>query len=443
MRRKVITFILFFLIGISYAGIRVQLFQNSPTTITNDTDTYLAIANLKFTDPQFWAGIRPFTYPLLLKIFNFNLDLIVLFQIIYSIGSWLVLAFLVSKKVSVFPVKVFSFFFILLFSLSTDVILWDRLTQTESINLSIFINLVSIYLANSFNLSLKQFFFVFPIWILWAFLRDTNAWLLLFIGLISVGYLSLIRSRFNNHILPLFLIFIFFLSNYSANAGQRWVVPLQNVISVRILPDKEYLYEFGLRGMPINDILLKQEGRAFSQAYFTDENLQQFREWLHQYGKNSYMKFLLAHPDYFLQAPFENWGFVFGYLPASQGTLNDNLDYAPKGFKEFFPNSLAEFIYPKRFGLLILLISFIITGILSGQLQHLKSQPEDLLILLLLLSAYPMLIINYHGDASGIARHALGAVFQIILACWIFFLIYADRLVLWFVSISRKRQLFP
>jgi hypothetical protein len=177
--------------------------------------------------------------------------------------------------------------------------------------------------------------------------------------------------------------------------------------------------------MPVTPELLEQQGITFNETYMTHPDLENFRNWMFSSGKNSYMKFLLRHPSYFIQAPLENWQLLFGFLPDTQGTHNDNLDYAPEKFDEIIPYPVSEIFYPKEFGLFTTLITLVIVGFL---ITH-KYEPINLLIMLLFITAYPMLILNYHGDASGISRHALSAILQLIVAFWIFILIYLDKTV--------------
>lgn len=229
-----------------------------------------------------------------------------------------------------------------------------------------------------------------------------------------------------SYIAPLFLAALFLASNISADLGHRWVVPLLNVISVRILPSEKYLSEFEVRGMPVNEVLLEQKGIPFNDRYFSDPNLAQFREWLYSSGKNVYMRFLIRHPAHFFQTPLESWDLIFGFLPDTQGTVNDNLDFAPQNFRELIPYFFAEILYPKKFGLLFLFLSFIIVGVLIGRIRSWRGQQEIWLILALLVSSYPMILVTYHGDASGVSRHELSSLLQIILACWLFVLIHLD-----------------
>lgn len=414
------------ILSVVYVGVRIYNFHNTTTTLTHDT-TYIETAKQAIIEPEFWNGVRPVTMPFLIKVFNFNWDLLVTFQFTISVAAWLLLAFMISKTIELPALKIFSFGFFLFFSLSTDIVLWDRIVQTESINLSIWAILVSIFLAKINGAFKTPNFLVFLIIILWVFLRDTNAWLLLFLAAIATGYLILTRENLKQYLKPALLITLFVLSNFSANIGNRWVVPFLNVLSVRILPREDYLKEFEVRGMPITPTLMEQEGITFSEEYMKNPELESFSKWLFSNGKNIYMKFLLRHPSYLVQAPFENWHLLFGFLPDHQGTRNDILDYAPENFKEIIPYPWAEILYPKEFGLATLLVSLIITGFILNQENLLKKEPIFAFILALLLSSYPMLILNYHGDASGIARHALASILQIILASWFFILIYLDK----------------
>ena len=126
----------------------------------------------------------------------------------------------------------------------------------------------------------------------WVFLRDTNAWYVLFFGILLVGYAILHKSNITKYIISIVLISIFILSNQTASIGRRWVVPFLNVLSSRILTNTDYLHEFELRGIPENNALFEQKGKNFSQDYFTDPNLEEFRQWLYKDGEKAYLSFL-------------------------------------------------------------------------------------------------------------------------------------------------------
>lgn len=192
---KLLIVLLMLLTSIFYISIRATHFQEIPITFTNDSDSYIFMAGISLFEGQFWTGIRPFTYPLLIKLGMGNWGIFTQFQFMLSLISWLCLAYVVSARLSFCPLRIFSFGFILLFSLSTDVILWDRLIQTESVNISIFVLLLSLGLIKIGKPSKALDFFIPALLTLWAFLRDTNALLLLIIALLTVGYLFFTKAQ--------------------------------------------------------------------------------------------------------------------------------------------------------------------------------------------------------------------------------------------------------
>ena len=417
MKRYQLIYLLIF--SLLYITLRVIHFMNVPTNTSYDTGSYVQTAKQSIFSQGFWNGIRPFTYPLIIKVFNFNLDSLVVGQFILSISVWIWFAFIFSRLLSSHLLRLFSFVFILLFSLSTDVILWDRLAQTESLNISMIIIFFSIFFYNVYHGKKIPAFVTIILSFFWVFLRDTNAWYVLFFGLLLIGFAILHKSTITKYILPIVLISFFILSNQSASIGRRWVVPFLNVLSSRILTNTDYLHEFELRGIPENSALFEQKGKNFSQDYFTNPNLEDFRQWLFKDGKKAYLSFLLRNPSYFFQAPFENWSYMFGYLPYIDNTTNLNLIYSPLNFREILPYTISEIIYPKKFGLIFILISLVLTGFLLFQNLSPKTNSGLLFCLAILICSYPMFILTYHGDGSGMSRHAVGTILPLVLTCWL------------------------
>ncbi len=408
-----------------YISIRLAHFAPIPTTLTYDTDTYITIANQSILSQAFWSGIRPVVYPLLIKIFQFNWDYLVAAQFTFSVVAWLLFAYVFAKTLKTPVLQILVFGFVLVFSLSTDIILWDRMIQTESINISIFILILTAYIAKiklHFKLSTLVFLGALSIF---GLLRDTNAWLLLFIAILLTGYGVIQKVTWKEYLKPAFLIAIFTISNYTATVGNRWVIPFLNIMSMRILTEKDFIQEFERRGMPVTPELIAQKELIFNPNYLTNPQLEAFRNWMFAKGKTSYIKFLLQRPAYLIQTPIENWRLLFGFLPVTQQTHNDNLDYAPENFREIIPYPLSELFYPKEYGLFVTLATLIITGFLLAQTQDAVHR----LILLLFITGYLMLFLNYHGDASGISRHALSAILQIWIALWLFIFTYLDKVM--------------
>lgn len=413
------------ILAVFYGFIRIAHFVPVSTTLTNDTDTYTTIASQSIFRPEFWSGIRPFVYPLLIKLFQFNWDYLTTAQFVISVFAWSIFAYVFAKTLKAPILQILAFSFFLVFSLSTDIILWDRIVQTESINISVLILIFAAYIAKIKLDSQIPTAFLLGALFLFGFLRDTNAWLLLFIAILVTGYWAIHKVESKEYLKPAFLIAIFIMSNYTATVGNRWVVPFLNVMSMRILPQKDFIREFELRGMPVTPELMAQKEVTFSEEYITDPQLEAFRTWMFNNGKASYMKFLLRRPAYLIQSPIENWSLLFGFLTTTQGTHNDNLDYAPERFKEIIPYPLSELFYPKEYGLFATLLTLMVAGFLIAQQQDGLNQ----LMLLLFTTGYLMLLLNYHGDASGISRHAVSSILQMWIALWLFAFTFLDKLV--------------
>ena len=188
----------------------------------SDTRAYLRIANEPVLSLNFLADNRPPVYPALLKILRGDFYTTAVFQTVFSIFAWGLLALAVA---GLFPLilRPVAFGLILLVSLTRHVAGWDVVILTESLSLS----LMALFLAAWFwllggwswykalALSLTAF--------LWVFTRDTNAWVLLMIAAaIVLAVLFYGASKKYVWVSAIFVI-LFGLSTWNADIGNRWI----------------------------------------------------------------------------------------------------------------------------------------------------------------------------------------------------------------------------
>ena len=72
MKRYQFIFLLIF--SLLYITLRVIHFINVPTDTCCDLGSYVQVAKQSIFTQEFWSGTRSFTYPLIIKVFNFNLE---------------------------------------------------------------------------------------------------------------------------------------------------------------------------------------------------------------------------------------------------------------------------------------------------------------------------------------------------------------------------------
>jgi len=223
---------------------------------------------------------------------------IALLQLSFSILCWGLLAIAVSRALQFYWLKPFAFLIILLFSLSDHIIMWDGAMLSDSISLSLMALFVASWLWLLENWNWQRAALMLMVAFLWAFSRDTNAWVVLMLAALLLTIGSLCRSRRCLSIVPVLVMF-FIANELSLNYSRRWVTPFFNVIGRRILPNAESTAFFAQFGMPVTPALMRLSGQlAWGQdwAFYKDPALQEFRHWTYDRGKSSYNNFLLAHP---------------------------------------------------------------------------------------------------------------------------------------------------
>lgn len=325
------------------AVLRIRNFYQVPAYAQlNDTAGYLMNAAEPLFSLKFWAGIRPFTIPLFYKIFN-NLNTATVVQLAISLICWGVLALCFAHITRTVWLKPVSFGTVLLFSLSTDIILWERYILSDSLSISLFVLLTACliwliaewHLIRAVLLCVVIFFF--------AFTRESNAWLVMMIALISIGA-GVIFKR-NRRYLALGFIFlaIFYLSNLTTSIGKRWAAPFFNTFAERILTDYNKLKFFEKNGMPITPEVLslaRQHGVNNNDVFFYAPELQEFRDWYYANAKSAYMRFLLNDFGRRIEEAIEG----SPYMVASYTQI-----YWPEGFSPILGGWLAQVIYQKDY----------------------------------------------------------------------------------------------
>lgn len=391
-----------------------------------DTTAYLRISRQPLSNQNFWASSRPFAFPLLLKIARQNLQVTAALQLTLSIISWGLLALLLSSFIQTPWLNSFSFLWILFLSLSPRIAGWDFIMLSESVSLSMFALFLScgLLLLKAWNwarlLSLCVVAFLF------SFSRDTNAYLLLMVGLLLLT--ALLLRWVDKRVLILIFVFlgVFALNNATADLGKRWVFPLINVIGRRILPEQTKLEYLRLScDMPVSPALMAMTNKfanAQERAFYLDPQLEDFRIWLTTDGKNCYVRLLLSDPVASIVEPLKelNGLILFHNL---RNLFSDRYD-------PLIPFTFERFLYPVHQALSAwVLVSLVALVAIFRQLW--KSNSLWSAFLLLTLTIFPHLFITWHGDAMAPERHAVSVGLQLVLAAFIMVILILDMAGSW------------
>jgi len=408
---------------------------------STDTGVYIIMASKPIWSADFLEGSRPFTVPLLYKLFNSNFILIAFFQSIFSLLCWSFLAFQISNVIKSRWLKIPAFTLVLLFSLSENIIQWDSVLLSESVSLS----LMALFLAGWFwilnSWKWQKVVYLVVVAFFWTFSRETNAWIILMIGIIT-AVIAVWKGSFKRYLIIAGVFILFFATNeISSNTGHRWIFPFLNILSQRILPNKENTSFFSKNGMPVTPALMRMSGKWASRenwAYYRDPALKDFRMWLHNNGKSTYIHWLLSRPYQTLKEPISN----------RQRLLSSReQNYFSPGFSPVLPVLLNKIVYPTDHLLLvILMLIFIIfeaIGLIISQRVYWYN-PAWIVLLFMILLIYSHAFLVWHGDAMEIGRHSLQVSVQFYLSLWTAMLLTIDcvYLVKSKDKATRKRDVF-
>src|SRR5437763_1899002 len=172
-----------------YVLFRVGSFSNLPDRLT-DTPGYEQVAHRALWDWRFYAGLRGFTYPLFLKAFHGS-ESRTIAQLVLSTAAWLVLAAAIARCIHSRWLRPIAFAVFLAFSLTTEVILWDELIISESVTFALLALLVAAWIMLIRSPRSRWAAVVLVLTLLWAFARDTNAYVALMIA--ALVALTLVR----------------------------------------------------------------------------------------------------------------------------------------------------------------------------------------------------------------------------------------------------------
>ncbi len=385
-----------------------------------DTTAYVRISRQPLSEFEFWTGARPFVFPLLLKLTNQFAPTAAVVQLVFSIFAWGLLAWMTIQFIQVPWLKLLTFCLVLLLSLDRHITGWDFVMMTESLSISFLVLFLAcfMWLLQGWHPG-KVILLILTAFLL-AFTRDTNAWMLLALAGLMILITLLRWTHPRTLILSGFFVFIFFLSNTSADLGGRWRFPIGNLVGQRVLTDASAIEYFQSCGMPLTDALMRLSGRfanAEERALYNDPELESFRAWLFTHGKSCYMRWLITHPVYSIGETLTE---LDGLIAFSQVDR-----YFSRRFDPLMPVKLGRIFYLEQFSLLIWIYLTVAMAIAIWKKLWQRNRLWTVFIGLSLL-VFPHLFLTWHGDAMAPERHALSVGVQFYLAFWLLNILIFD-----------------
>jgi hypothetical protein len=303
----------------------------------DDTPSYLRTASYSLFDSSFWAGERPFTIPLFYKIVGYTIqnytdqgkmEQVGRIQLIFSLATWTLLGISVTLLMKKWIFRYLSFAVLIMVGASLNITMLDRLMLSDSFSISFFVLFLSFVIFGATLWRLKS---TLTVWLrilfvicfvvvaaLFSFTRDPNAWFLLSLGgLMLLGFLF--RSiRKHKSLVEFILIMssffvIFGVQNSTLNKTSRYVLPLENVIFYRFIPDNErntYLLTYGMPYNPHFITYYKLSIKESQDQLLIDDPANHLSTWIKTQGKQVLFTYLITHPNYTfvsLLATFKLW----------------------------------------------------------------------------------------------------------------------------------------
>jgi len=394
-----------------YALFRVGSFTNVPDRVT-DTPSYERVAHLALWDWRFYAGERGFTAPLFFKIFQSSESRVVA-QLVFSTLAWLILAAVVARCIETAWLRPIVFSVVLGVSLTTEVILWDTLLISESVTFALCALLVAAWIELVRSPRPLLVAIVLVLSLLWAFARDTNAYVLLVIGILTAVTLTRREHRGLKLALTLGCCAIFLLDYGSAQVGKRWLQPMIDVVGHRVLvtPAME---------------------RYFAAHGFDPNTNWPLGSWMRDRSQGVYARYLLTHPGYTLTAPFHGrQQALYSSADNPSSLIDPNLSIYDDNSSDRFlplPSRLEPILFPRGIALVCSLLALVLAG--AAVVGWLAGPTIVWVVPIgILLTTYPHFLVAWHQSGVEVDRHAFEAALLLRLAGFLLAALVLDRAV--------------
>ena len=284
----------------------------------NDTGAYYDVSKRSLLDGRFWAAERPPGVPLVLKIVQDPPS----YRFMYvNIGAaciaWGWLTAEVVRTLRVMGLRAVAVAAALLgLSFTSVLILWDAQVLSESLALSLAAGTVAGVLRVVRVRTWPSVAILVVVAWLWTLMRDTNAVTILILA--GVGALWL--RRFAPPDLPrrivggavVGLLLVAGWSMTSAYVGHRDVVPLADVMAIRVLGYPDRVEWFADHGMPQEAEILEagkgigpDAGTRLLELGKDDPKWAPWWRWLRSDGKRAWIGFVVTHPTFLFMEPLK------------------------------------------------------------------------------------------------------------------------------------------
>jgi len=333
-----------------------------------------------------------------------------------SIAAWVFFAVMAARHLKNKAAKILMVAVILTFAFLPPIAEWDSVLMSESGSYSLFIVMLGISLeiikrilkegrrASPLTYVFWAAWFVF--FVLWAFMRDTNANIMLFVVIFFIALMLIpaFRKRIPIRLIAAttaVLLVLFVLYAAAASESGRWMGSWDGLYNGYIAIYRTHNQFFIDHGMPTGDY-------------------QETRSWAAQNGARTYLLMLLNYPRFAINT----------FLVLMQDVFAENIQpffftVPTSGYRNmvalgniFHPLSSAAFLVSLLTGILVAAVSF--------RRRNTGRKIWGWMAVWMLLLVFCYYGLAFFADAAGIIRHCQGATMPMRLMTWLFPIVLAD-----------------
>lgn len=363
-----------------YVTLRYLAFARGNSTF-GDSTGYHESSHFPLLSERFLAGRRSFPVPLFWKLVHGSETTITYAQLGFSIACWWFLARTIASLVHGRWTRFASLVAILLFSLSSTIVQWDRDLLSESITLSLTVLLFALSVRVVVRPSPWMVAITLVVGLLWGFARDSNSAAVAVLA--PVLAVVSVRSRSRTALVAaLAVCAIFAADTVSAQIGHRADTSIQDLIQTRLFVDQ-----------PSARTWMRSHGYTWSGA------------------PNSialYRSYLIHHPWFTLSGPLQDRP-SYSDGPVTPNRLaalyTPHLGYEKSAPRWRFPRAVQDVISPSRPAILGLWL--VIAAAACALAWRRGFDRRAIVPLVALASTYPQFVAVWNGDEHEVDRHAL------------------------------------
>jgi hypothetical protein len=383
-----------------------------------DSRIYIAAAKAPVWSMKFLAtpNGEPPLFLLLAKLCLRNLRAIVLVQSAVAVGAWVFLAHTVASALHASVARGFAFVALLLLGVSPTVLLWNAMIATESLSVSVLCILIALWIKVAAGADRRTFAAFIAALVAFGLTRDTNAYLLLAIGVIAFA-VALRRSglTLRSVVVASVCVVMAVTGIAASNHAGRWFDPLNETISERLLGSHMATRYLTDHGMPLNASVRKLNAPNLypflRHSLLYAPEYKSYRTWVLARGRNTYTSFLLTHPAWDFSKPFDD---------RNRLLAPDVRDYA--WFFQNEPRGVYTVVGSVGFpGSPVLVEVWLGLAAIAAVALVASRRRASLLAAtaVVALLVVPHFMVAWHGDALEMDRHSLAAGVQLRIVLWI------------------------